>query len=189
MRTSKKIWWLLALAAVFEAIYAAINLVMQRPDGSLALRTGFHLRSTVEQMGLLALAAGVCTIAAAIWSRRGQSTWLVIVNGAALSTLGLILRFWKGPLAFRTIALLIIAMALSLGLAALREPEHRYVVRVACGVLVGFALVFLVLGLGWIHPAGPAWLNVWMGAFFGFSAVCLAGFATKVRVGSRPSAL
>jgi uncharacterized membrane protein HdeD (DUF308 family) len=153
---------------------------MQRPDGSLGLRT-FALKSTVEQMGLLAIAAGACTMAAGIWSNGTRKAWLVVVNGAALGALGLILRFWRGPLAFRTIALLLIVMALSLGIAALRASRHSRVVRTAAGVLIGFGSAFLVLGFGWIRPAAPEWLNVWMGAFFGFSAVCLAAFAMRLR--------
>jgi hypothetical protein len=180
MQAFTRSWWLLALAAVFEAMYAIINLVMQRPDGSLALRT-FALRPTVQHMGLLAIAAGVCIVACGIWGGRRPGTWPVIVNGAAFTTLGLILRFWKGPLGFRTIALLLIVMALSLGTAALREVGRSSVGRLASVILGGFALMFLVLGLGWFRPVGPEWLNVWMGAFFGFSALCLATFAMRLR--------
>jgi hypothetical protein len=180
MQAFIKTWWLLALAAACEAVYAVTNLLVLNPDGSFAIRTGFDLKSTVERMGLLAIAAGACTITAAIWSGRNRGTSLVAVNGAALCTLGLILRFWRGPLAFRTVALLLIVMALSLGGAAVLASPHRSVVRAASAVLIGFALAFLVLGFGWVRPAAPEWLNVWMGAFFGFSALCLAAFAATV---------
>ncbi len=78
---------------------------MQRPDGSIALRTLVH-RGTLFDMGRLALAAGSCTIAAGIWIFRNRKAWLLALNGLALCTLGLILLFWRDPLAFRTIALL-----------------------------------------------------------------------------------
>jgi uncharacterized membrane protein HdeD (DUF308 family) len=105
IQTLIKNWWLLALCGVLDAIYSVMNFFMQRPDGSLTLRTFVNNRGTLVYMGMLALAAGACIIAAGIWSSRKGKSWLLVLNGLACSTLGLIFTFWTGPLAFRTVAL------------------------------------------------------------------------------------
>lgn len=188
IQTLTKTWWLLVLAGVFDASYALVNIFMQRPDGSIALRTLAH-RGTVFDMGRLALAAGVCTIASGIWISRNRKAWLLVLNGLAVSTLGLILLFWRGPLAFRTIALLIVVMAISIGILALATVRNlqghapdKWLLGITGAALVGFALVFILLGFGWIRPAQPAalTLNLWMGAFFGLSAICMLGLGLRL---------
>jgi uncharacterized membrane protein HdeD (DUF308 family) len=183
-----KSWWLLALCGILDALYSAMNFFMQRPDGSLALRTFVHSRGTVVHMGMLALAAGACTIAAAIWSSRKGKSWLLVMNGVACSVLGLILAFWTGPLAFRTVALLIVVMAMSVGiyeLAAarrLRRYLDEWLFGAAGMVSVGFALAFLGFVLRWIklEPSSPAQTLHWLGSYFGFSAICMLGLALRL---------
>jgi uncharacterized membrane protein HdeD (DUF308 family) len=186
IQTLAKTWWLLALCGVLEATYSLMNVFMQRPDGSLTLRT-FVLRGTMVQMGMLALAAGVCMAAAGIWSSTKGKAWLLVLNGVALSVLGLIFMFWRGRLAFRTIALLIVVMALSIGifeLATARTPRRPVVDKWFLGSIgvasVGFAVVFLALGFRWIHFTQPESLNLWMGSFFGFSAICMLALALRL---------
>ena len=162
---------------------------MQRPDGSPALRTFVHSRSTLAQMGVLALAAGACTIAAGIWSSRKGKSWLLVLNGLACSALGLIFTFWTGPLAFRTVALLIVVMALSIGiyeLAAARELRRHladeWLLGAAGVASVGFALAFFAFVFRWIklEPGSPAQTLHWLGSYFGFSAVCMLGLALRL---------
>ena len=57
-------WWLLALCGVLEVIISVIYLIMQDTDGPLPF---YRLNGTVVFLGKLALAAGVCTIAAGLW--------------------------------------------------------------------------------------------------------------------------
>ena len=97
-RSAMKYRWLLLLCGAFEAIYAVVNLVMRDADGSWTIRK-FAERSTVLLLGKLALAAGVCATGAGIWSLREPRSWLLLMNGAALSAIGLITQFLtKGPL-------------------------------------------------------------------------------------------
>ncbi len=187
IQTLIKTWWLLALCGVFDAAYSAMNFFMQRPDGSLALRTFVQYRGTVVQMGMLALAAGVCTIVAGIWSSRRGKSWFLVLNGLACSTLGLIFTFWRGPLAFRTIALLIVVMALSIGIYELASPQ-TWLLAAAGVVSIGFALVFLAFVFRWIklEPASPDQTLHWLGSYFAFSAVCMLGLALRLH-GLRPA--
>jgi uncharacterized membrane protein HdeD (DUF308 family) len=183
-----KNWWLLALCGVLDAIYSVMNFFMQRPDGSLTLRT-FVQRGTVVHMGMLALAAGACTIAAGIWSSRKGKSWLLVLNGLACSTLGLLFAFWTGRLAFRTVALLIVVMAMSIGiyeLAAARTlRRHRadeWLLGAAGVVSVGFALAFFAFVCRSIklEPGSPAQTLLWLGSYFGFSAICMLGLALRL---------
>ena len=185
IQTLIKSWWLLALSGALYAIYSAMNFFMQRPDGSLALRTAVNNRGTLVHMGELALAAGVCTIAAALWNSRKGKSWLLALNGVACGALGAILTFWTGPLAFRTIALLIVAMALSAGiyaLAAARTFRREWLLGAAGAASIGFALAFLAFVFRWIKldPASAAQTFRWIGSYFGFSAICMLALATRL---------
>lgn len=175
-----KNWWLLALCGVLDAAYCLMNFVMKSADGQLMLRTSIHMH-TVVQMGILLLAAGVCTIAAALWQSRNTRAWILLLNGVASSLLGSILAFWRGPLTFRTVALLVVVMAVSIGiyeLSAAMDSRRRSAqwLWVALGVVsVGFAGAFLAFALHGLRldPRSPMQSLVWLGAYFGFSAVCM----------------
>jgi uncharacterized membrane protein HdeD (DUF308 family) len=190
IRTPIKNWWLLALCGVLDAIYSFMNFFIQRADGSLALRTFVNSESTVRHMGVIALAAGACTIAAAIWTSRNGKSWLLALNGLACSALGLIFLFWTGPLAFRTIALLIVVMAASIGIYELATARvlrshlaDEWLLSAAGVVSVGFALTFLAFIFRWIklEPGAPAQTLHWMGSYFAFSAVCMMGLGLRPR--------
>ena len=192
-----KNWWLLVLCGVADAIYSAMDFFTQRPDGSLALRTYVNNRSTLVHMGVLALAAGACAIAAGIWSFRKDKSWLLVLHGLACSALGLILTFRTGPISFRTIALLIAVMAMSTGVYALatartlrRHLADEWLLGAAGAASVAFALAFLAFVFRWIElePASPAQGLDWLGSYFGFSAICMLGLALHLHsLGHSPS--
>ena len=176
-----KSWWLVAVCGVLDAIISLTYLIMQN--------TGFHARNAVVQMGVLTLAAGGCTIAAGIWSSRNGKSWLLVLNGFACSTLGLIFTFWTGRLAFRTVALLIVVMALSAGIYELatartlrRHLADEWLLGVAGVASVGFALAFFGFVLRWIklEPGSPAQTLQWLGSYFGFSAICMLGLGVRL---------
>jgi uncharacterized membrane protein HdeD (DUF308 family) len=181
MQTLIKSWWLLALCGVLDAIISVINF-----DHA---GNGVHSRAPVTNMGMLALAAGACTIAAGIWSSRKGKSWLLVLNGLALGAFGLILTGIIGSrIQFRTIALLIVVMAMSIGVYELataqtlrrqRQVADEWLLGAAGVVSVGFALWFLAFVFGWIklEPASPSLL--WLGSYFGFSAICMLGLGLR----------
>jgi uncharacterized membrane protein HdeD (DUF308 family) len=189
IQTLIKNWWLLALCGAVDAIYAAVNLLMQDQDGSLAWRK-YAVKGTVVLLGKLALAAGVCTIAAGMWRSAQGKSWLLALNGLALSALGLIFTFWTGPLAFRTIALLLVVMAMSVGLfefviaRALRRQSHiadEWFLSLAGAASVGFALAFFAFAFRWIKlEPRPHADFLWFGSYFGFSAICMLGLSLRL---------
>ena len=171
-------WWLLALCGVLDAIISAVYLVRQNADGPLT----YHSRhGTMIYLGRLTLAAGMCTLVAGVWNATKNNSWLLVLNGIACSALGAILAFWTGPLAFRTIALLVIVMALSIGVYEFaiarisRRASDEWLLGIVGVVSVGFAFAFLAFVFRWIklQPGSPAQSLHWLGSYFAFSAICM----------------
>ena len=188
IQTLKKNWWLLAFGGIFDAMLSAMNFFVQRPDGSLALRTTVDVNGTLVLMGELALAAGVCTIAAGIWTSGKGRAWFLVLNGLACGALGAIFTFRATrPIAFRTIALLIVVMAISIGIYALatartgRPVLGKWLLGAAGAVAVGFALVFLAMAFRRLNvERRPLPDFLWFGSYFGFSAICKLGQALRL---------
>ncbi|HEV3149815.1 MAG TPA: hypothetical protein VGY94_02625 [Acidobacteriaceae bacterium] len=182
-----KSWWLLVLCGVFDALFAVLIVVMGSPDGRRSLHTLIHNSAAILQLGLLALAAGVCTIAASVWRSRKDNSWLLVVNGLACSSLGILITLGlTRPITFRTIALVIVIMAMSIGLYELATARtlrghhiDEWLLGVAGVVSVGFAIVFLGFVLRWIKldPSPSAQTFNWLGSYFGFTAICMVGLA------------
>jgi len=181
-------WLLLALCGVLDAIISVIYLMMQESDGPVTFQAW---NGVIAFMGKLALAAGVCSIAAGIWRSQKGKCWLLVLNGLALGALGMIEYGFTGfSISFRTIALLIILMALSVGILELvtartvRRQHHvadGWFLGLAGIVSVVFALVFCALGFGWIKLGLGSHIDLlWLGFYFGFSAICMLGLALRL---------
>src|SRR5947199_10336511 len=85
IQTLVRNWWLLALCGLLHAAIAAMYLVMQATDGPVLSPSWV---GTLVLVGKLAMAAGACTIAAAIWRARNGSSWPLALNCLALVALG-----------------------------------------------------------------------------------------------------
>jgi uncharacterized membrane protein HdeD (DUF308 family) len=188
-QTLVKSWWLLVLCGVLDALFAVLIFLMGSPDGSPNLRTFIHSRNASSELGVLALAAGVCTIAASVWSSRKDNSWLLVLNGLACSSLGLLVTLGADRVAFRTIALVIVIMAMSIGLYELAtartlrgHPIGEWLLGAAGVVSVGFAVAFLAFVLRWIKldPSPSAQTFHWLGSYFGFTAICMVGLALRL---------
>jgi uncharacterized membrane protein HdeD (DUF308 family) len=189
MQHSIKSWPLLALCSLFYAMLSLIVLLLLSPDGPPALRIFVPSRNTAGQLGMLALAASICTIAGALASSGRSRSWLLGLNGVACGVLGLILiRSTTRPLAFRTVALLIVLMAVSIGvyeLATARtssgQRADKWLLAGAGAASVGFAAAFLGFVLRWIplEPSPSGQTFHWLGSFFAFSAICMLGLALR----------
>jgi hypothetical protein len=182
-----KRWPLLVLCSLFYATFSFMILFIWSPDGLLTLRAFAHSRSSIEQLGLVALAAGVFTLAAGISNVREANSWLLVLNGLACCALGIMVALGATrPITFRSIALAIVVMAVSIGLyewvsaQTLRVHQVDEGLLAAAGIVsVGFAGVFLGFVFGWIRPdPGPSAQTFhWLGSYFGFGAICMLGLA------------
>jgi uncharacterized membrane protein HdeD (DUF308 family) len=181
--------WLLALCSVLYAIFSFVILFWLSPNGLPILRSFVTPRGMVPLIGSVALTAGACTIAAAIWNSSQARSWFLLLNGLACIALGLLISLGATrAVAFRTIALLIALMAASIAVhqlaiaRALRGlPVREWMLAGAGVVSIGFAGVFLGFALGWIRlepsPSGETFY--WLGAYFAFSALCMLGLALR----------
>jgi uncharacterized membrane protein HdeD (DUF308 family) len=181
-------WVLLALCGVLDAIISVIYVVIEETDGPLTLHSW---NGMVVFAGKLALVAGACTIAAGIWRSATGKGWLLVLNGLALGALGLIqYGLTRFRISFLTIALLIVVMAMSMGILELvvaRTSRHRrhiadgWFLALAGVASFGFAVAFLGLGLRWIKIAPGSHADLlWLGSYFGFSAICMLGLALRL---------
>jgi uncharacterized membrane protein HdeD (DUF308 family) len=163
-------WWALGLCVAFEAAISVIYFNYAA--------YGTHSPDAPKQLGELTLAAGICVIAAGALSTTEGRRWLLVLNGLCCSSLGLYMTFFIRN-RFRTMALLIVLMAMSLGAYEIATVGRLWRQRaqewLAGAVSVGFALVFLGFVFRWIKldPTSPAQSFLWLGSYFGFSAVCM----------------
>lgn len=187
-RTSISSWWLLVICAVLYALFAITIVFVAGFDGSPALRALMHHRNTITQMGMLALVAGICTIAAGAWNIRKSNSWLLVLNGIACTAFGAIVGLGAGrSVTFRSIASLIVVMAVSIGIyefAVARTSRghltEQWLLGIAGVISVGFAMVFLAFVLRWLklYPHSAQTFR-WIGSYFGFSALCMLGLALR----------
>jgi uncharacterized membrane protein HdeD (DUF308 family) len=182
-------WWLLALCGVLEAVYAVLNLLMFNSEGSLELRR-FAPAVTGVSLGKFAIAAGLCTVAAAFWnSARGRS-WLLALNGVALSLFGALSVSWTNDRqrhGFLPVALLFIVMTTSLaGFTWSVAPElgrrvrDRWFLAVGGAGSVIFALTFIGWALRWIRFEQPGMYFLWISSYFAFSALCMLALGLRL---------
>ena len=183
LQVASKRWWLLALCGVFYAITSVIYFSHAEH--------GFMSQRSVVFVGKLALAAGACTIAAGIWRSAKDTSWLLVLNGLSLGVLGLVFNGVFGfRISFRTVALLIIMMAGSIGILELLSArnlrrQHYLTDGWALGFAgvasLGFALIFLVLGFGLvkIQPGSHPDL-LWLGSYFAFGAICMLALVLRL---------
>ncbi len=176
-----------ALCGILYAVFSVTIFLMGSPDGSSMLRDLLETRNTVALMGIVALAAGACTSAAAFLTARRAGRWLLLQNGLACGALGLLIMLGANrAVAFRTLALAVAVMAASLGLYQLAtarafrgHPANQWLLGAAGLVSTGFALVFLAFALRWfpLDPSPSAQTFNWLASYFAFSAICMAGLA------------
>ena len=189
IRTSIRSWWLLALSGVLYAMFSFLMLFWLSPDGSPTLRSFVTPRGMVPLLAALALAAGVCTIAAAVYSSSKGISWFLLVNGLACSALGLLINLGATrPVAFRTLAFFIVVMATSAGVHELAMARtfrghlvDEWLLAGASVFSVGFAGVFFGFALHGIRlePSPSGQTFYWLGSYFAFCAVCMLGLALR----------
>ena len=187
IQTLIKNWWLLALCAVLNGAFSVTYLMMLDPTGFRK----YAVQSTVVFLGRIALAAGVGAIVAGLWRSTTGKCWPLVLNGLAFVTLGVIFIGTFGPrISLRTIALLVIAMALGIGtlefeIARTLRLHGRvldgWLAGLAGAISLGFAVWFLLLVFGLIRlEPGSHSDFAWFGSYFGFAAISTFALATRL---------
>ena len=150
IETLRKNWWLLALCGVLDAIISV--LYFQHVDA------GFRAWRDVVFLGRFTLAAGILTIAAGV-SRSGKGNcWLLVLHGFALSALGVLFSGLAGnKISFRTVALLVMLMAVSIGILEVAAARALgWILRPAGAISVAFVVPFLAIAY-WIKAQPGAY--------------------------------
>lgn len=147
IQTLIKNWWLLAVRAVLAALFSIITFLMLSSVESFMLRE-FALKGLTIFLGILALAAGICTIVAGAWASKGKWT-LLVLDGLAVSLAGLVLMV-SNSISFRTVAYLLVILATTIGILELstarmlrRHVPDEWFLGLAGAASLGFAVVFL----------------------------------------------
>jgi uncharacterized membrane protein HdeD (DUF308 family) len=181
IKTLIKNWWLLALRGALAALFSVMAFLMVNSAETFTLRE-FATKGMTVLLGLLAFAEGVCTIAAGVWSLRDGESWLLALDGLCVSAAGVVL-VWSHQITFSAVTLLLVALAITIGLAELgtarllrrHVPDEWFLIFAGLSSLA-FGLAFLV-----IRPEGAGSILIWLGLYSGFSAVCMVGLALRLR--------
>jgi uncharacterized membrane protein HdeD (DUF308 family) len=187
IRTLINNWWLLALRAALAALFSVIAFLVLSSAESFTLRE-FATKGIVVFLGMLALAAGACTIAAGIWRARDSKSWLVMLDGLGVGAAGAVLIV-TDIIQFSTAMYLVALLAVAVGVVELataqglrRHISDEWFLGLAGMVSLGFGLGFLM-----IAPSEPGSIFVWLGSYSGLSALCMLGLSLRLR-GFRVSA-
>lgn len=165
-------WYLLAFSGIVQVAISAVYLAS-------AVVTIHGWSRTIGYLGYLELTAGITASAAGLFHSRSRKSWLLVLNGSAFIGLGIIhsalMRF---PIRFKTVALLVMVMAFTIGLLG-RSLQARTAL-VAAILSSGFIAVFLALSARWITMEPGSHTDLLsLGFYFAFSAICMLAFALQ----------
>src|SRR5262245_42701849 len=110
IRTLINNWWLFALRSGLAAAFSTMAFMMQASAKSFTLRE-FATKGMVVFLGILAMAAGVCTIGAGVSRSKANRSWIVVLDGVGVSAAGLVLIVSKS-IAFGTVMHLLALLAI-----------------------------------------------------------------------------
>ena len=175
-------WWLLFLRGVL-AIAFAIFIFAFLPFVPAPFLRQFAFAGLAAIFALFAFATGVLTIAAAVrGAGQGGSSWLMLADGIAVTTGGLIILFAPGATLIRVIQLIAL-IALVVGVLEFTAGIHlrRHVtdewLLVSGGIIsIAFAPCLLLANVGTVQAA-LMWISIYALA----TGVAVIGLALRLR--------
>jgi len=177
-----KNWWLLFLRGVF-AIAFAIFVFAFLPFMPAPLLRQFAFAGLAEIFALFAFATGILTIAAAVrGAGQGGSSWLMLADGIAVTTGGLVILVSPG-LTLTHVIQLIAVTALVVGLLELVAGMHlrrhltdEWLLFTGGATSVAFAVCLLLAGVGTV-PAVLMWISIYAFA----NGLAMIGLSLRLR--------
>lgn len=173
-------WWLLALRGVFALLFAMFALSLQTVMG-MGLLSAIALAGLVVLFGLLALSAGICTMAAAIRGAGQEKSSLLLWDGIVicLAGAGIILA---PRLDLVWLVYGIAVWALVAGILELLQARklRRHVSDEWFLGLAGAGSLCLGAYLLIARPTGGTAMLRWLGLYAGFSGVAILGLAFRL---------
>ncbi len=173
-------WWLLALRGIFALLFAVFALSMQTVMGTWLL-SAIALAGVVVLFGLLALSAGICTVAAAIRGAGRDKSLLLLWDGIAICVAGIVILLaprldliWLVD-SIAVWAIIVGIVELLLARTLRRHLPDEWSLAVAGAVSFGFGLFFLVARM----TEAISMLR-WLGVYAAFSAVTILALAFRL---------
>lgn len=140
------------------------------------------MKGMVVLLGILALIAGACTVAAGVWRATEGKWWWLMLDGIFVSSAGLLLilanrfSFWTVTQAVVVLAAAIGVLELATARSLRRHVRDEWFLALAGVASLGFSLVFLLLK---IEDTGR--MLVWLGSYSGLGALCMLALAFRLR--------
>ena len=178
-------WWLLALRGVFALLFAALAFSSHSVMGTWLL-SAIALAGMVVFFGLLAIAAGACTIVAGIRGAStpsgGERSWLLFWDGVAVCVFGAVVLL-APELDFIWLARMLAVCAVVIGIVELllarslrrHVPDEWFL---AVSGAASFCLGLYLFPL-WIREATT--MLRWLGTYAAFSGLAILGLAFRLR--------
>jgi uncharacterized membrane protein HdeD (DUF308 family) len=173
-------WWLLALRGIFALLFAMFAFSLQTVMGTWLL-SAIALAGLVVLFGLLALSAGICTIAAAVRGAGRERSYLLLGDGIAICFAGVVILL-APRLDLTWLVYGIAAWALAVGVLELflartmrRHIPDEWSLAVAGAISFLFGVFFLVTRM-----AAAASMLRWLAFYAGFSAVTILALAFRL---------
>jgi uncharacterized membrane protein HdeD (DUF308 family) len=173
-------WWLLALRGVFAALFAAFAFSLKTAMGTWLL-SAMAAAGLVVLFGVLVLAAGLCTMAAALRG-AGPDRWhLLLGDGIAICIAGSVILFApRLDLTWLVSAVAVVAMVVGiLEILMARGLRHHipdaWILTLAGAVSFCLGAYFVIARL---MPAES--MLQWLGVYAGFSALAMLALALRL---------
>jgi uncharacterized membrane protein HdeD (DUF308 family) len=174
-------WWLLALRGLFALAFAVLALSVRPLAGSFVMRPIVHA-GLVAAFGLLAMAAGLCTAAAALRGAALHRSRLLLADGIVVGLAGIVILI-SPRLDLTWLSRIVAGWALVVGILELllarslrRHLPDEWSLAVAGAVSVIFGAYFFFR-----RGEEAAETLVWLGFYVAFSAVTILAFAFRLR--------
>jgi uncharacterized membrane protein HdeD (DUF308 family) len=174
-------WWLLGLRGLLALVFSVMTFMMRSSAETFTLRE-FAMKGMVIFLGMLALTAGACTVAAGIWRASTGKWWLLVADGVIVSAAGLALIL-ATSFTLETVIYILVVLAAAIGFVELliarglrRHLPDEWFLGLGGAASLGFAVAFLL-----IKPEEAGAMFLWLGSYSGFSALCMFALAFRLR--------
>jgi uncharacterized membrane protein HdeD (DUF308 family) len=173
-------WWLLALRGLFAALFAIFAFSLRTAKGTWLL-SAMAAAGLVVLFGLLAIAAGLCTVAAALRGAGPERSHLLLWDGIAICVFGAVILFaprldliWL----VNSIAVVAIVVGVLEAMMAFRLQHHipdAWTLTLAGAVSFCLGAYFLLA-----RTTGTESMLAWLGLYAGFSAFAILAVALRL---------
>jgi uncharacterized membrane protein HdeD (DUF308 family) len=174
-------WWLLALRGVFALLFAMFAFSLQTVMG-MWLLSAIALAGLVVLFGLLALSAGICTMAAAVRGAGYEKSSLLLWDGVIICIAGAaIILAPRLDLVWLVYGFAVLALVAGVIELLQARKLRRHISDEWFLALAGAGSLCLGAYLLVARPTGATTMLRWLGVYAGFSAVAILGLAFRLR--------